>query len=101
MAQKTPQQSKKRSAAQKFKDDNVSAAKWDLLEELFNDVYSHRKYIYQVNFFRGIFFGFGSVIGGTIIIALLIWILSLLSGVFPALDNLFNNLSGLLETSKR
>lgn len=91
----------KRSASQKFKDDNIGAAKWDLLEELFHDVYSHRKYIYQINFFRGIFFGLGSVIGGTIIIALLIWVLSLLAGVFPSLDNLFQNLSQLLETTKR
>jgi len=32
----------------------------------------------MMNFFRGIFFGVGSVLGATIVIGLLIWLLSLL-----------------------
>ncbi|MDR0397991.1 MAG: DUF5665 domain-containing protein [Candidatus Nomurabacteria bacterium] len=33
--------------------------------------------LFLLNFLRGIFFGAGSVIGGTIVIAVLIWFLSL------------------------
>ncbi len=54
-----------------------SDAKKVVLEELFNDIYHNRKLIYKVNFIRGIVFGAGSVLGGTIIITLLAWILSL------------------------
>lgn len=67
----------KRSIVKKFKDDNVRGAQYDLLEELFNDIYIHRKRVYLVNFFRGISFGIGSVLGGTVLIAILIWVLSL------------------------
>ena len=54
-----------------------SDAKKVVLEELFNDIYHNRKLIYKVNFIRGIVFGAGSVLGGTIVIALIVWILSL------------------------
>lgn len=54
-----------------------SDAKRVVLEELFNDIYRDRKRIYKINFIRGLVFGAGSVLGGTIIIALLVWILSL------------------------
>lgn len=52
-------------------------AKQAIFEELFNDYYSQRRNIYKVNFFRGIFFGLGSVFGGTVIVALVVWTLSL------------------------
>lgn len=50
------------------------------IEELFNDYYLHRRQVYKMNFFRGIFFGLGSVLGGTIVVALVVWILSLFVG---------------------
>lgn len=48
-----------------------------LLEEIFNDFYDDRRNIYKMNFFRGIFFGLGSVLGGTVVVALIVWMLSL------------------------
>ncbi len=48
-----------------------------LLEELFNDFYKDRHNIYKVNFVRGIFFGLGSVLGATVVVAFVVWILSL------------------------
>lgn len=47
-----------------------------ILEELFNDFYDDRRNIYKMNFFRGLFFGLGSVLGGTVVVALVVWILS-------------------------
>ena len=47
-----------------------------LVEDLFNDFYTSRRKVYWMNFSRGIFFGVGSVLGGTIVVALLAWVLS-------------------------
>ena len=67
---------KKKSIVQQFKDDQVKGTQHDLIEQLFDDHYKHRGRIYQVNFFRGIVFGFGSVLGATVLIALALWLLS-------------------------
>jgi len=47
-----------------------------LLEELFNDFYKDRHNIYKMNFIRGIFFGLGSVLGATVVVAFVVWVLS-------------------------
>jgi len=59
------------------------------IEELFNDIYAHRMRIYVVNFIRGISFSVGGIIGATVVIALLLWILSLFSNV-PVIGNFFH-----------
>lgn len=64
-------------------------ARRTLLEEMFNDLYNDRRNIYIMNFFRGIFFGLGSALGGTIVIGLIIWVLSIfvgLPGIGPAIE---------------
>lgn len=63
-------------AAAKIKGDNERGAREDFLEQLFHDFHRNRAEVYKMNFIRGIFFGLGSVIGGTVIIALAAWILS-------------------------
>lgn len=73
---KAKQQAKK-SALEQAKTDQAKGSASAILEELFNDFHRNRKDIYVMNLVRGIFFGFGSVIGGTLVIALLVWILSL------------------------
>lgn len=72
-------------------------AKKIVLQELFNDLYDDRMAVYRLNFFRGIFFGLGGVIGGTVVIALIIYTLTLLSGIIPALGDFFDWISRLLE----
>jgi hypothetical protein len=62
----------------KIKKDNEVGARRAILEDLFYDFHSSRHQVYLMNFTRGIFFGVGSVLGGTVIIALIIWMLSLL-----------------------
>ncbi len=61
----------------KLKEDNERGAREGLIEDLFYDFNRNRVQVYKMNFVRGIFFGLGSVLGGTIIIALFAWILSL------------------------
>ena len=47
-----------------------------LLEDIFNNFYSHRSKIYLMNFVRGIFFGVGSVVGASVVVASTIALLS-------------------------
>lgn len=54
-----------------------------LIEELFYDFYQNRRQVYWMNFVRGVFFGFGSLLGGTIVVAIVVWILSQIVGLFP------------------
>ncbi len=52
-----------------------------VIEDLFYDFHRSRAQVYRMNFVRGIFFGFGTVIGGTIIVAILIALLGLLTDI--------------------
>lgn len=52
---------------------SVSAS---LLTDAFDDLYKRRFKVYKMNLIRGMMFGLGSVVGGTVLIALLIWVLS-------------------------
>lgn len=45
------------------------------LNDFFDDMYHNRRRIYRVNFFRGVYFGLGSALGGTVVIALVVWVL--------------------------
>ncbi len=47
-----------------------------VFEEFFHDYYNRRHQIYWMNFIRGIFFGLGSLVGGTLVVAALLWLLS-------------------------
>lgn len=69
---------------------NEREAKKAVLDELFNDIYADRKRIYKLNFVRGILFGAGSALGGTIVIALIVWTLSLFVNA-PFVGELFEN----------
>lgn len=86
-------------ALQKFKDDQTKAAYINMAEDLFEDYYAHRKEIYKMNFVRGIFFGVGSVIGGTIVIALLLWILSFFVNL-PIIGQFFENAQQTVEQKR-
>lgn len=60
----------------KVQKDNENGSRKALLEELFYDFHRSRTQVYKMNFFRGLFFGVGSVLGATVVVALLIWLLS-------------------------
>lgn len=66
---------------QKIKKDNEVGARRAVLEDLFYDFHRSRSQIYTMNFMRGIFFGVGTVIGGTLVVALVVWILSWLTDI--------------------
>lgn len=86
-----------KAIVQTMKAGNERGARASIIEDLFYDFNRSRVQIYKMNFVRGILFGAGSVIGGTLVIALLIWILGLLGNVIPPLGDFFDGVSQTLE----
>lgn len=60
-----------------IKRDNERAARVNIIEELFFDFNRSKSQVFWMNFQRGIFFGVGSLIGGTLVILLFGWLLSI------------------------
>jgi len=94
----------KKSVAKKVidrtKEDNERGARHDLIEELFYDFHQSRKQVYLMNFIRGLFFGFGSVLGGTILVAIAVWIMSQFVD-WPGIGDYFESLRDTLQTRPR
>lgn len=65
-------------AARRVKSENELGARRAVLEDLFYDFHSSRRQVYWMNFTRGLFFGVGSILGGTLVVALILWLLNLL-----------------------
>ncbi len=80
-----------------IKDDNERSARHQLIEELFNDFYSSRRRIYWMNFIRGVFFGLGSIIGGTIVVAIIVWFLSQFTNIFPETGAYVNQITNSIQ----
>jgi hypothetical protein len=84
----------------KVKRDNEAGARHSLIEELFYDFHRSRAQVYKMNFMRGIFFGLGSVLGGTIVVALIVWSLSFFVHV-PGVGDSVKQIQQTLENSKK
>ncbi len=70
------------------------------LEVLFAKDYISRRVLYRENFLRGIFFGFGSLIGATIFVTFLIWFLALFDSV-PIIGPIFNDAKTSIEETTK
>lgn len=55
---------------------------------------------YRMSFLKGLFQGAGGVIGATVLIALLIWVLSLFSEI-PLLNRIAENLQQTVQTTQQ
>lgn len=77
-------------------EDQERGASSAMVDELFYDLYKDRKRIYKINFFRGIFFGVGSVLGGTLVIAILVWLVSLFVNL-PVIGDTFRGVQDTIE----
>lgn len=86
-----------KKSKQDLRESSEKGARRAVLEDLFNDFNKNRFSVYKFNLFRGMFFGMGSIIGGTLGIAILISLLSILSNVFPPLGSFFSDLSHILQ----
>lgn len=85
----------------KVRDDNERGAREALLEELFNDFNRSRFTVYKFNFFRGIFFGLGSVLGATVVVALIVWLLNLTGNLIPGIADFINQVVSVMQTTRR
>lgn len=83
-----------------MKQDNERGSRQSFLEELFYDFHRDKAEIYKMNFIRGIFFGLGSVLGGTVLIVILIWILSLFTHI-PGIGQPFEQVQQSLEKQQQ
>lgn len=66
------------------------------LQNFYDSGYVNKKQAFAWALLKGIASGFGAVIGGTIVVALLIWILSGLHNV-PFLDRITDNVRTTLQ----
>lgn len=61
----------------------------DEIRELFEDVYITRKWqVIRTNFVRGLALGLGTFLGGTVVVAIVVWVLSQTTNVFPWMQSL-------------
>ena len=67
-----------------------------MLEAVFESGYANHWRVFRVNFIRGLFFGLGSVLGGTIIIAMVLWILSFFSEL-PVVGDFVQTIESTVE----
>jgi hypothetical protein len=81
----------------KVKDDQETETRRQLLEELFADFNRSRVQVYKMNFVRGIFFGLGSVIGGTIVVAIIVSILASVGQNVPVLQDAVDNVTNTIQ----
>jgi hypothetical protein len=83
----------------KIKSDNERGARQNLIEDLFYDFNRSRVQVYWMNFTRGIFFGFGTLLGGTILVAILAWILAQFAG-YPYIGDFIRAVVDALKHTK-
>lgn len=68
-----------------------------MLENIYQTGYVDRNQMYKMSFFKGVVAGFGGVLGATILVALLVWILSLFETV-PLVGPVFDNLEDTVNS---
>ena len=78
-------------------DKSEVSARHQMVEELFYDFNSNRHTVYKINFFRGIFFGFGTILGGTVVVAIVVWILGQFAGLFPSIGDFIHNIIQMIQ----
>ena len=61
-----------------------------MLEMTFMSGYADRRRYYRMAFVKGVFTGLGGIIGATIVLAILLWVLSLFE-TLPFLGPIFEN----------
>lgn len=68
-----------------------------MLENIYESGYIDRNKMYKMSFLKGVAAGFGGVIGATIVVAILIWVLNLFDQV-PLLGPLTDKLQHTVQT---
>lgn len=70
-----------------------------MLTNIYETGYIDRNQMYKMSFAKGVLAGLGGVIGATIVVAALLWLLSFLENV-PLLDAVVNNIQNTVESAE-
>ena len=89
-----------KTVKQKVARESELGARRAVLEDLFYDFNKSRAQIYKMNFFRGLFFGLGSSLGATIVVAFVIWLLSLLADIPGGLGDFIQYIVDTVQSSQ-
>lgn len=87
----------KKTIPKKIAAEAERGARHKIIEELFYDFNKSKVSVYWMNFTRGVFFGFGSIIGATIVVAIFIWVLSFFTDL-PGIGDFFENIQRSVES---
>lgn len=68
-----------------------------MLQNIYESGYIDRNQMYKMSFLKGIVAGLGGVIGATIVLGLVLWILSLFDQT-PLIGPLFDNIQNTIES---
>lgn len=89
-----------KKATERIKKDNERGARQGLIEELFYDFHRSRVQVYWMNFVRGVCFGFGTFLGGTILVTIVLWALAQFAGWFPFAGDNINQITNSIQQTK-
>lgn len=70
-----------------------------MLDNIYQTGYIDRNQAYKMSFIKGLVSGFGGVLGATLLVALLLWIISLLGHV-PFLQPISDNIENTLQQER-
>lgn len=90
-----------KKAVTRIKRDNENGARKAVLEDLFYDFNKDRKDVYLFNFIRGVFFGIGSVLGGTIFVAFIVWILHFLVDIPGGIGDFVQYVVNIVQNARK
>ena len=88
----------KSTPEQKTKQDYEQLGK--MLANIYETGYIDRNQSYKSSFIKGVVSGLGGVIGATIVVGILIWILSLFQNV-PLAKRIYNNVNSSVHSSQK
>lgn len=63
-----------------------------LIDKMLLEAYGRKRKLLKLSFWQGVLFGLGSAIGGTLVLALLIWLLARVVDWFPILGDVINKI---------